>query len=379
MEKLLRRVWAEIDLDALDNNIRLIKQCAEGKPVMAVVKADAYGHCAEMVAAELWKEGVRSYAVSNVLEAIDLRRTLPEAQIVIFGYCDPEWQEDIIAGDLEQTAANVEHARMISGTGTAKGVKMKVHIKVNTGMNRVGIDTASELREIMDMPGLEVKGVYTHFSVADSADPSDIEYTRIQQRKLNEVAAGAKAAGIPVYSRNSGGILYHGDLGGDMVRSGIITYGCMPNTALAVPIGIRPVMRLRAAVCQLKTVPAGTAVSYGRTFVTSRETVLAVIPAGYADGYSRGLSNKGAVYINGHRAPIVGRVCMDQMMADVTGIPVKVGDAAELYSDTIDEIKVDNIADMLGTIGYELLCLVSKRVPRVAMRGGEIAEVRNYI
>ena len=379
MSKLLRRVWAEIDLDALDNNIRLIKEAAAGRPVMAVVKADAYGHCADIIASELWKEGVFSYAVSNVLEATDLRRTLPEAQIVIFGYCDPEWQEDVAAGNFEQTAANVEHARMISDYGAEHGLKMKVHIKVITGMNRVGIDTAAELREIMEMPGLEIKGVYTHFATADSADPSDIEYTRMQQRRLDEVAADAKAAGIPVYSRNSGGILYHGDLGGDMVRSGIITYGCMPNTALDVPLGIRPVMRLRAAVCQLKTVPAGTAVSYGRTFVTGRETVLAVIPAGYADGYSRGLSNRGAVYINGQRAPIVGRVCMDQMMVDVTGLNVNVGDTAELYSDTIDEIKVDNIADMLGTIGYELLCLVSKRVPRAAVRGGRITEVVSYI
>ena len=201
----------------------------------------------------------------------------------------------------------------------------------------------------------------------------------MQQEKLSEVSAAAKQAGIPVYSRNSGGILYHPEAGGDMVRSGIITYGCMPNTALAVPIGIKPVMRLRAAVCQLRRVPAGTAVSYGRTFVTDRETVLAVIPAGYADGYSRGLSNKGAVYINGQRAPIAGRVCMDQMMVDVTGLDVKTGDIAELYSDTIDEIKVDNIADKLGTIGYELLCLVSKRVPRVAVRGGKITEVLNYI
>jgi len=379
MEKLLRRVWAEIDLDALDNNIRLIKEAADGKPVMAIVKADAYGHGASIVASELWKEGVRSYAVSNVLEATDLRKTLPDAQIVIFGYCDPEWQENIAAGDFEQTAANVGHARMISDYGTAHGIKMKVHIKVNTGMNRVGIDSKDELREIMAMDGLEIKGVYTHFAVADSDEPSDMEYTRMQQDKLNEIAADAKAAGIPVYSRNSGGILYHRDFGGDMVRSGIITYGCMPNTALAVPIGIRPVMRLRAAVCQLKTVPAGTAVSYGRTFVTQRETVLAVIPVGYADGYSRGLSNKGAVYINGQRAPIAGRVCMDQMMVDVTGIPVKVGDIAELYSDTVDEIKVDNIADLLGTIGYELLCLVSKRVPRAAVRNGQITEVLNYI
>ena len=379
MDKLLRRVWAEIDLDSLDGNIAEIKKAAGGKPVMAVVKADAYGHSADIIAKELWTQGIKSYAVSNVLEAIDLRKTLPDAQIVIFGYCDPEWQPEIAQGGFEQTAAGTAHAKMLSEYALAHGTKIKVHIKVNTGMNRVGIDTAEEMHGILSMPGLDVRGVYTHFAAADSSDPSDIGYTNEQQEKLNEVAAEAREKGIPVYSRNSGGILYHPGLGGDMVRSGIITYGCMPNTALAVPINIKPVMRLRAAVCQLKTVPAGTAVSYGRTFVTDRETVLAVIPAGYADGYSRGLSNKGAVYINGRRAPIAGRVCMDQMMVDVTGLDVEVGDTAELYSDTIDEIKVDSIADMLGTIGYELLCLVSKRVPRVSIKNGKITEVINYI
>ena len=379
MDKLLRRVWAEIDLDTLDSNIGQIKKAAGGIPVMAVVKADAYGHSADIIAGELWEKGVKSYAVSNVLEAIDLRKTLPDAQIVIFGYCDPEWQDEIISGNFEQTAAGIEHARMLSGLAEQRGIRLKVHVKVNTGMNRVGIDTPEELHEIMLLGGLDIRGVYTHFAAADSADPSDIAYTRAQQDKLNTIAAEAKKSGIPVYSRNSGGILYHGDFGGDMVRSGIITYGCMPNTALPVPIDRKPVMRLRAAVCQLKTVPAGTPVSYGRTYVTDKETVLAVIPAGYADGYSRGLSNKGAVYINGQRAPITGRVCMDQMMVDVTGLDVKVGDTAELYSDTIDEIKADNIADMLGTIGYELLCLVSKRVPRAAVRDGKIVKVVNYI
>ena len=379
MDKLLRRVWAEIDLDTLDSNIAEIKKAAGGKPIMAVVKADAYGHSADIIAKELWKQGIKSYAVSNVLEAIDLRKTVPDAQIVIFGYCDEEWQPEIAEGDFEQTAASLEHAKMLSDYASAHGTKIKVHIKVNTGMNRVGIDTAEELHEILSLDGLEVKGVYTHFAVADSSDPSDIAYTNEQQKKLNAVAAEAKEKGIPVYSRNSGGILYHPEFGGDMVRSGIITYGCMPNTALAVPLDIKPVMRLRAAVCQLKTVPAGTAVSYGRTYVTEKETVLAVIPAGYADGYSRGLSNKGAAYINGQRAPIAGRVCMDQMKADVTGLDVRVGDTAELYSDAIDEIKADNIADMLGTIGYELLCLVSKRVPRVSVRNGKIMEVINYI
>ena len=379
MDKLLKRVWAEIDLDSLDHNIGLIGKAAGGRRIMAVVKADAYGHSADIIASELWANGIKSYAVSNVLEAIDLRKTLPDAQIVIFGYCDPEWQDEIVAGGFEQTAAGTEHARLLSEIAVKRGIRLPVHIKVNTGMNRVGIDTPDELHEILTMPGLDVRGVYTHFAVADSADPSDVEYTKLQQKKLEDISAEAKAAGIPVYSCNSGGILYHPGFGGDMVRSGIITYGCMPNTALAVPLDIKPVMRLRAAVCQLKTVPAGTAVSYGRTFVTERETVLAVIPVGYADGYSRGLSNKGAVYINGKRAPITGRVCMDQMMVDVTGLDVNVGDTAELYSDTIDEIKVDNIADMLGTIGYELLCLVSKRVPRAAVRDGRIVKVINYI
>ena len=379
MDKLLRRTWAEIDLDALSGNIALIKEAARGKPVMAVVKADAYGHCADIIASELRKHGVHSYAVSNVLEALDLRKSVPDAQIVIFGSCDPEWQDEIRENGLEQTAVGLQQAKQISEYGEKHSCRMKIHVKVNTGMNRVGIDTAEELNEIMRLGGVEVHGVYTHFSVADSDDPADIAYTRAQQDKLNAIAAPAKELGIPVYSQNSGGILYHPDFPGDMVRSGIITYGCMPNTALAVPIGIRPVMRLRSAVCQLRTIPAGSAVSYGRTFIADKETELAIIPAGYADGYSRGLSNKGAVYINGKRAPIVGRVCMDQMMVDVTGLGVNVGDTAELYSDTIDEIKVDNIADMLGTIGYELLCLVSKRVPRVSIRGGKIVDVKNYI
>ncbi|MBO6302446.1 MAG: alanine racemase [Ruminiclostridium sp.] len=379
MDKLLRRVWAEIDLDNLDHNIELIKQAAGGIPIMAVVKADAYGHSADIIAAELWEKGIKSYAVSNVLEAIDLRKTLGTAQIVIFGYCDPEWQQEIIDGGFEQTAASLSHAKMLSGIAVERGISLKVHVKVNTGMNRVGIDTAEELHEILALPGLDVRGVYTHFSVADSSDPDDVRYTQSQQAKLDAVSKEARESGIPVYSRNSGGILYHPQFGGDMVRSGIITYGCMPNTALPVPIDIKPVMRLRAAVCQIKTVPAGSAVSYGRTYVTDRETTLAVVPVGYADGYSRGLSGKGAVYINGKRAPITGRVCMDQMMVDVTGLDVKVGDIAELYSDTIDEIKADNIAETLGTIGYELLCLVSKRVPRAAVRGGEILRVVNYI
>ena len=191
---------------------------------------------------------------------------------------------------------------------------------------------------------------------------------------MNEIGEKAKKAGIPVYSQNSGGILYHSDFDGEIVRSGIITYGCMPNTAEKLPIPLTPVMRLRARVCQLKDIPAGVPVSYGRTFVSEAPMRLAVIPIGYADGYSRSLSGKGAVYVNGQRCPICGRICMDQTIVDVTGKDVSVGDIAEIYSDSIPEIMVDNIADSLGTIGYELLCRVSARIPRVGVRNGEPIE-----
>lgn len=376
MSKLLRRVWAEIDLDALDGNIEYIKKAAGNKEVMAVVKADAYGHSAEIVSKELYEMGIRNFAVSNVYEGIELRKILPEGRIVIFGYCDKEWQEEISSYKLEQTAGSLEAARFLSEYGKRTNRVIDIHIKVNTGMGRVGIDTKEELDEIMSLGNLRICGIYTHFSVSDSNAPSDIEYTRAQQKKLMELAAPLREKGIPVYSQNSGGILYHPDFDADIVRSGIITYGCMPNIALSIPSELKPILRLRAEVCQLKKVPSGTPVSYGRTFVTERETVLAVIPTGYADGYSRFLSNNGVVYINGKPAPICGRVCMDQMMVDVTDIDVKVGDIAELYSDTIDEIKVDAIADRLGTIGYELLCLIGKRVPRVAVRNDRIIEVK---
>ena len=168
MDRLLKRVWAEIDLDALDNNISLIKAAANGKKVMAVVKANAYGHDVGIVARELFAKGIESYAVSNPVEGIELRKILPAAQIVVFGYCDREMQEEIAAYKLEQTAASVEQAKMLSCTASQFGKPIKIHIKVNSGMNRVGIDSKEELLEIMSLPGLEIKGAYTHFAVADS-------------------------------------------------------------------------------------------------------------------------------------------------------------------------------------------------------------------
>ncbi len=373
MKKLLHRVWAEIDLDALGRNLEQIRLLAPGKDVMAVVKANAYGHGVELVAPELFRKGVRRFAVSNIEEALTLRELLPKAEILIFGYCDEEWFGDLLEADLIQTAGSVDFARSLSDYAVRAGTRARIHIKVNTGMTRVGVDTPEEVERNLALPGLRAEGVYTHFASADSLLPEDMEYTLRQERLLRETAAAAERQGIPVYSQNSGGILYHRDFQGPIVRAGIILYGCMPNTAEKMPDGFTPVMTLKSQVCQLKSVPAGTTLSYGRTYTAQHDMTAAVIPAGYADGYPRALSNRGAVYINGSRCPICGRVCMDQMIVDVTGISVSVGDTAVLYSGAIPEITADAAADSAGTIGYELLCAVGARVPRVAVRRTAIA------
>lgn len=369
--KLLHRAWAEINLDALDSNIKAIREAVRGKTIMAVVKANAYGHGIAIVAKELFRVGIRHFAVSCMAEALELRELLPEAEILIFGYCDEEQYCELIRHNLIQTVGETGFAKSLSNYAEQNGVKIRVHIKANTGMTRIGIDCPEELADILGLSGLSVEGVYTHFACADSTLPDDVNYTNEQQKRLNKIAEKAKQAGIPIYSQNSGGILYHSDYSGEIVRSGIITYGCTPNTAEELPLALKPVMRLRARVCQLKDIPAGVPVSYGRTFVSEKPMRLAVVPIGYADGYSRALSGKGAVYVNGQRCPICGRICMDQTIIDVTGKNIAVGDVAEIYSDEIPEITVDSIADSLQTIGYELLCRVSARIPRVAVRNGK--------
>lgn len=376
MIDFLKRTWAEISLDALDSNIAQIKKLIGGKEIMAVVKANAYGHDDKTVCTELSRLGVNYFAVSNIWEAEDLRDILPNANIVVFGYTEEPYIDSIIKHDIIHTVGSVEYAKRLSDYALAQNAKIRVHIKVNTGMTRIGIDTEEEMDKILAMEGLKCEGAYTHFAVADSLDESDIEYTDRQESKLLSIA---KNKGLLIHSQNSGGILYHSDYEGDIVRAGVIMYGYMPNTACEVPMKLTPVMSVRSTVCQLKRVPAGTDVSYGRTYTANSEKLLAVIPVGYADGYSRQLSNNGFVGIRGKLAPICGRVCMDQIIVDVTDIEgVTVGDIAEIYSDKFPETTIDNIADKLGTIGYELVCNVGHRVPRVAVRNGEVTDVVRY-
>lgn len=379
MKKLLHRVWAEINLDALGNNIDEIRKFAPDKDIMAVVKANAYGHGVGLIAPELYRKGIKRFCVSNIGEAKELHEIIPEADILIFGCAEEEWFGDIAALGLIQTVGDIEFAHTLNQWAENNKVKIRVHIKVDTGMTRIGIESGNELEEILSLKSLSVEGIYTHFACSDSLEADDMAFTEHQEALLRDISAFANNKNIPVYSQNSGGILYHPDFKGEIIRSGIITYGCMPSTAEKLPIPLTPVLTLKSQVCQVKKIPSNRSVGYGRTYVSDKETEIAVIPVGYADGYSRRLSGCGYVYINGKLCPVCGRVCMDQMMVDVTGADVKAGDTAVLYSDSIPEITVDAIADKIGTIGYELLCAVGARVPRVAVKNGKIVAVENYI
>ena len=259
-----------------------------------------------------------------------------------------------------------------------RGCTVPVHIKLDTGMSRVGISTEEECDLILSLGGLDCRAAYTHFAVADSLDEENMEFTRSQYDKL---AAICRTRGLKMHSQNSGGILYHDDYEGDFVRAGIVMYGHKPDAACPFPDGIKPVLQLKTVVCQLKTIEAGTTVSYGRTFTAQRRTSLALISCGYADGFNRQLSGQWSCVVNGAQAPVCGRICMDQTLLDVTDIPdVKVGDVVTVYSDELDGgCSIERAAELIGTINYELLCAVGTRVPRIYIEDGHETEVQRYV
>ena len=376
MNRFLKRAWAEIDLDALTHNYNEIKKLAKGKEILAVVKANAYGHDDKAVCLKLQELGVKYYGVSNLWEGEKLRQHGIKGTILTFGYTDEDYFDELLEYGITQTAGSVQYAKELSDYAVSKGVKLPVHIKVNTGMTRVGIDTEEEMLEILSLPGLDCKAAYTHFAAADSFDKSDVDYTNKQQEKLMNIA---KDKGLLIHSQNSGGIVYHSEFGGDIVRAGVILYGHCPNYPLEVPFEMKSVMTVKSVVSQLKTIPAGTQISYGRTFTADKEMTVAVIPIGYADGYFRDFSSKGKMLINGILCPVVGRVCMDQTIVDVSNVPdIKTGDIVYVYSDKCKETSVDYNASLIGTIGYELTCAVALRIPRVVIENGKIKEVVRY-
>ncbi len=378
MNNFYWRTWAEIDLDALKGNITKIRELAKGKEIIAVVKANAYGHGDVQCAKALNKAGVKHFAVSNLWEAQRLTLGGIEGKILIFGYCDIPLIFENLGRDYIFTVGDTEYAERLSELAVQRNVRVPVHIKIDTGMSRVGINTEEQLDFILSQKGLDCLAGYTHFAVADSLDSSDIEYTDLQQKKLLDMC---KKRGLKTHSQNSGGIIYHGDYEGDFVRAGIVMYGQRPDLCFPIPNGIKPIFNFKTVVNQLKTIDEGTTVSYGRTFTAKRKTRLALVACGYADGFNRRLSGGWSVFVNGRYAPICGRICMDQTLIDVTDIPdIKIGDVVTIYSgDPSMECSIERAADKIGTINYELLCAIGMRVPRIYIENGKETEIQRYI
>ncbi len=376
------RVRAEISEKALRANFREIRKKLDPSVlVLSVVKADAYGHGADLVAPLLEKEGSDYFAVATAEEGVSLRKIGISRPILVLGYTDPSEFELLLENQLTAAMFHADDARALSALAISRKSRAKVHLKIETGMGRIGLSCSregfAEAIEIAQLPGLEVEGIFTHFARADEADKTPAV---IQNERFNEFCEELEEQGIAIPIRhcaNSASIMEFpeaaapGDGFTRMVRAGIMLYGLYPSHEMKRPpkrgaMRLCPVMSLKSHVVHLKTVPAGTPIGYGGTFVTERESVIATVPVGYADGYNRALSNAGFAVIDGMRVPVVGRVCMDQLMLDVTELSgVERGDEVTLMGEGYG---AEEMADTVGTIHYELTCQFSPRVKRVLVK-----------
>lgn len=371
------RAWAEIDLDALQFNIESIKNNIDpGTKIIAVIKADGYGHGAVQIARALEGDGqVWGYAVATAEEAFSLREDGIYKPILILGYTFPYSYERMIREEVRSTVFTLETAQELSDIAVKTGKKCKVHIKIDTGMTRIGIHPDEEglalIRQISDLAGLEVEGVFTHFATADEADRTKAYHQMtIFREYVDRVEKELKLA-IPMkHCSNSAGIAGMPEANMDAVRAGIILYGLWPSDEVQADkkIELKPMLSLRSRVVYVKTVPQGQEISYGGTYTTTRDTRVATVCIGYGDGYPRSLSNTGHVLIKGQQAPVLGRICMDQFMIDVSDVssPVRVGDKVTLIgSDGDASITMEELGALSGRFNYELACDIGKRIPRV--------------
>lgn len=383
----LRPLWAEINLDNLVHNLKEIKKLLKpGTEYISVVKADGYGHGAAEVANVCVEENIRWFAVAMLDEALELRNNGIDGSILILGYTPESEAEEIVSNNISQVCFDYNFARAMSDAAVKLGKTAKIHIALDTGMGRIGLypdaESADLVLKMSRLPNLELEGVFTHFSSADEADK---EYTYMQFEKFNKFLDMLNTRNIKVkytHAGNSAAIIDLPEVQMNAVRPGIIQYGLYPSDeVLKSKLDLKPVMSIKAKVVHVKDVEPGTPISYGRKFITKRKSRIATLPLGYADGYTRMLNGKAKVIVNGVIAPVVGSICMDQCMVDVTDCgEVKLGDEVILMgSDGNLEISADTIASWIGTINYEVVCMFSKRVPRVYLRGGNVVEVRNYL
>ena len=368
------RTWAEVQLNAIEFNYRSLRTLLDDNTkFLGVVKADAYGHGAVPVAIRLQQCGCGYFAVATCAEAVELRQNGISRPILILGYTPPEMAEVLLDGDITQTVPTLEYARELSAAAIRVGKRMKVHLKADSGMGRLGFlcskgsSPVVEIAEVLRLPWLYAEGIYTHFSVADTGDD---EYTHGQFMSFTNLADRLeKETGHKFEIRhcaNSAAALKFRAMHMDMVRPGLALYGIYPQKGVR-PVDLKPALSLRTRVVQLMCHKDGDSISYGRTYTASGTRMIAVLPIGYGDGLHRVLSGNIEVLIRGRRAPQVGRICMDMCMADVTGIPgVQTGDEVTLIGHDGEEfMPAEQMAERAGTIPYEILCSLSKRVPRI--------------
>jgi len=382
LETFYRPTWVEVSLDALRSNIEAFRRALPADIcLMAVVKADAYGHGAMKVAQEAMDCGVDYIGVAFLDEGLELRRAGVTAPILVLGYTPPEGVRPAREHDITLT---VFHDELWAALDTIGDGKLKVHVKIDTGMGRLGLQTEEEavayVERALRHPALDVEGMYTHFASADEADKS---YTLAQHAKFERIAAYFRAKGVSfryLHTGNSATGIDCPELSYNMIRLGISMYGLYPSEEVnRERIRLEPVMSIKTKMSHIKTVPAGSGISYGVIYRTEGDETIATLPIGYADGYSRMLSQKAHALVRGRRVPIVGRICMDQCMANVSSIPdpSKDEEVVILGRQGDEVVSAEELARLLGTVNYEITCMVSHRVPRVYTRGGKRVSVVN--
>ena len=390
MSEFLKRTWAEIHLDRLQGNFQAIQaSLAPGSQAMAVVKADGYGHGAAAAAKALREAGAAWFGVSNLEEAVQLRRAGIDGDILILSFTPPEEAGRLAEFAVTQTVLSRPYAEELDAAAQAAGVRVRVHLKVDTGMSRVGFlyhregdeEVLDDMAAACRLPHLTAEGIFTHFASADEEE--DGGFSRRQFALFMDAVRRLEKRGVSFALRhccNSAATLRYPEMHLDMVRPGIILYGLSPAPWMEGMLPLDPVMELKTTVSMIKDLPADTPVSYGRIYTTGEARRVATVPIGYADGYPRVLSNRADMLLAGRRVRVVGRVCMDQCMLDVTGLDVRESMVATVFGrDGEAFLPVEELADHMGTINYEVVCQISKRVPRLFVRDGQVVGQLNYI
>lgn len=391
--EFVKRTWAEIDLDALKYNIDNIKASLKGKHLlMGIVKADAYGHGDGIIAKKLAENGFDWFGVSNVEEGISLRKQGITQPILILGYTPVECAKMLSDEKITQAIISLDYAKALNAEAEKAGVVVDGHIKLDTGMTRVGFQcdddnfqkSLESITEVFSFKNIHITGTFTHHAVADTYSGDCPQFTEMQFDRFQRMIKACQQKGLNMgicHCANSATTISYPEKQLDMVRSGIITYGMLPSDECEGRIDLKPLMTLKTSIALVKKVEAGAQISYGRTYTADKERLIATVPIGYADGYNRNLSNRACMLVHGKRAPIVGRVCMDQLMIDVTDIPdVKMGDEVVVFGKQGDAVlPIEELANMLNTINYEIPCVITKRVPRVYYEGGKLVGVVNHV